>query len=365
MRRSKPDLKDRERLVDYVFNQGKTVAAAASLLDVKKRTAYSILNRFEKENRIELKKQSGRKPTFDENFEKKLIEFFERKPDATLVECQRSIERDPEHYGAAVPSIATIERILKKNRWTLKTLSPIPVARNSPRTIASREIYVSRLLDIEGAYEQKSIIYIDEMGRNLHCRRRFGRSLIGAPAIIEVPTQQGNNLSIAAAINCNGVVHYKSKFLSFKGSDFAEFLDELFQQLASVDKMVFIMDNAAIHHSSDVKSWFQVHRDRVRAFYLPPYSPFLNPIEECFSKIHYKIAQARPDTNNTLMMSVKDAFAAVTAENCRGWFSHSRQYHRCCLRKEPVLKKANGSCPEFRLLEDEGDESEIDELLMC
>ena len=224
---------------------------------------------------------------------------------------------------------------------------------------------MSRLLDIEGAYEQKSIIYMDEMARNLHCRRRFGRSLIGAPAVIEVPTQQGNNLSIAAAINCNGVVHYKSKFLSFKGSDFAEFLDELFQQLSSVDKLVFIMDNAAIHHSSDVKSWFQSHRDRVRPFYLPPYSPSLNPIEECFPNIHYKIAQARPDTNNTLMKSVKDASASVTAENCRGWFSHSRQYHGSCLRKEPVLKKANESCPEFSLLEDGRDGSEIDELLMC
>jgi len=59
MRRSKPDLKDRERLVDYAFNQRKTVAAAAPLLDVEKRTVYSILSRFEKENRIELKNRVG------------------------------------------------------------------------------------------------------------------------------------------------------------------------------------------------------------------------------------------------------------------------------------------------------------------
>ena len=43
---------------------------------------------------------------------------------------------------------------------------------------------------------------------------------------------------------------------------------------------VIIMDNCSVHHVSEVKSL--LHQAGILAFFLPPYSPDLNPIEEAF-----------------------------------------------------------------------------------
>ena len=43
-------------------------------------------------------------------------------------------------------------------------------------------------------------------------------------------------------------------------------------------RVYVVMDNGGAHHSKLVENWFAQQR-RLRPFYLPPYSPDLNPIE--------------------------------------------------------------------------------------
>jgi len=56
--------------------------------------------------------------------------------------------------------------------------------------------------------------------------------------------------------------------------------------------------------------------------YLPPYSPDLNPIEHMWSKIKSLLRKHRPRTADELALAIPSAFDRVTAEDCRGWFSH-------------------------------------------
>lgn len=39
------------------------------------------------------------------------------------------------------------------------------------------------------------------------------------------------------------------------------------------------MDNLRVHHSELVKKWLDKHKDKIEVFYLPSYSPELNPNE--------------------------------------------------------------------------------------
>jgi transposase len=43
-------------------------------------------------------------------------------------------------------------------------------------------------------------------------------------------------------------------------------------------RIVYFCDNAAYYHSKLIKEWLKVHQ-YVQVMYLPPYSPYLNPIE--------------------------------------------------------------------------------------
>ena len=89
--------------------------------------------------------------------------------------------------------------------------------------------------------------------------RALQRSIIGQPAYVNVPAQRGENLSICAGINVNRVVLFKTKFLSFKAEGFIEFLSMLINKLEPTAKHLLIMDNAPIHHSRNVKNWFNIN----------------------------------------------------------------------------------------------------------
>lgn len=345
----------RESVINYVFDKGESVSEVARLLELNKRTVYGICTVFTKENRIERKKANGRKCTFDFGQERLICAFWKLNADATLKECQDYIKSNPNLFDEADVSLTTIDRILRKHKITTKQLTKIPLARNSVETIKKRCEYVTSLLDLES--EDCYFIYVDEFGVNLHTRRSRGRSLIGQPAIIETPTSRGNNFSTCAGVSIDGVVYYRSQFRPFNHGSFLEFLDGLKAKLDLNLNNVLVMDNVALHKHSLVKQWFD--QNELKYLYLPPYSPFLNPIEECFSKIHTSVCLQRAANTNSLIRSVEIAFKTVTSDDLRNWFKHSRAYHTMALRREKILKEANKDCPPFRV--DDRPDEELDE----
>jgi transposase len=50
--------------------------------------------------------------------------------------------------------------------------------------------------------------------------------------------------------------------------------------IKDADRKVFlILDNLRTHHSKPVREWLEKHREKIEVFYLPSYSPELNPDE--------------------------------------------------------------------------------------
>ena len=47
----------------------------------------------------------------------------------------------------------------------------------------------------------------------------------------------------------------------------------------SEKKVFLILDNLKVHHSYLVKDWIKEHENRIEVFFLPSYSPELNPDE--------------------------------------------------------------------------------------
>ena len=57
-------------------------------------------------------------------------------------------------------------------------------------------------------------------------------------------------------------------------------------------------------------------------FYLPPYSPDLNPIEEAFAKLKALLRKAGARTREALLEAMGRALDAVTVRDARGFFEH-------------------------------------------
>ncbi len=73
----------------------------------------------------------------------------------------------------------------------------------------------------------------------------------------------------------------KLRFSLFEGSINAKILIKfLGRLLRDADRKVFlILDNLKVHHSKPVKKWLDKHADSIDVFFLPRYSPELNPDE--------------------------------------------------------------------------------------
>lgn len=58
-------------------------------------------------------------------------------------------------------------------------------------------------------------------------------------------------------------------------------------------KVVMILDNVRYHHAKLLKPFLEKYKDRFELFFLPPYSPDLNPMERIWWYMRKKITHNR------------------------------------------------------------------------
>ena len=80
------------------------------------------------------------------------------------------------------------------------------------------------------------------------------------------------------------------------------------------------MDNCPIHKQDEIDELIEARGAGV--VFLPTYSPDLNPIELCWSKVKTRLRALKPRTPDDLLQALVDAFATVTVSDIRGWFAH-------------------------------------------
>ncbi|KAG0737799.1 hypothetical protein G6F57_011932 [Rhizopus arrhizus] len=100
--------------------------------------------------------------------------------------------------------------------------------------------------------------------------------------------------------------------------------------------MFIVMDNCRIHHSRFVAD--TINNRGYKPLFMPPYSPFLNLIEECWSKIKKNIRRNPLDKVDHLTPRIAEACNLITKSDCRGWIRHAETYWERCLQKEKGLK---------------------------
>ena len=122
------------------------------------------------------------------------------------------------------------------------------------------------------------IIYIDEAGFNVWTQRTRCRALVGQRAVRTVNGQRRENITIILAVSPqHGVEKHQFNADGTTVSRFCDFFRELEERVRLEAPCIFVMDNAVCHRS--VRTISDVHTMR----YLPPYSPFLTPVENAFS----------------------------------------------------------------------------------
>lgn len=134
-----------------------------------------------------------------------------------------------------------------------------------------------------------------------------------------VPRNRGRALTMIAALTLDGVEALMTVEGGTSGAVFLTFVqDHLVPVLRPGDLVV--MDNLGAHHATGVKE--AIRAVRADVLYLPPYSPDLNPIELCWSKVKTRLRAAGARTVRRLRTAVAAAVETVTQTDAEGWFIH-------------------------------------------
>jgi transposase len=138
-------------------------------------------------------------------------------------------------------------------------------------------------------------VFVDETGAHTALTRLYGRAPRGQRLVAAVPEAHWRTTTLVSAIRQGGV----AAALVFEGAtDEAAFLTFVREQLAPclAPGDIVVLDNLAAHKVKGVAR--AIRKAGAGLWYLPPYSPDLNPIEKVWAKVkaHLRKADGYPAT---------------------------------------------------------------------
>lgn len=206
-----------------------------------------------------------------------------------------------ERFGIRL-SVWTVGRYLR--RWGFTPQKPLR------RAMEQNPEAVRRWLEEEyprirrqAKREKARIHWGDEMGvRSDHA---VGRSygLRGHTPVVP-GTGKRFGCHMISAITNHGELNFMVFVCSFNADVFLEFLERLVKQMER--KVFLIVDRHPVHRSRKVQEWLEKHQDQIRVFFLPPYSPELNPNEILNQDVKSNaVGRQRPNSQGELVKNLR------------------------------------------------------------
>jgi transposase len=81
---------------------------------------------------------------------------------------------------------------------------------------------------------------------------------------------------------------------------------------------IVVMDNLSSHKSKAVRE--AIRAAGAKLFFLPPYSPDLNPIEQAFSKLKTLLRKENARTIEQIEQCIAKLIKLIDQEECRNYF---------------------------------------------
>ena len=220
-------------------------------------------------------------------------------------------------------SISTISKFLSKQTFTRKKLS----FRAQQRNYELRSKYFTDV----AVFDPEMLVFVDETGSDKRSAlRKYGYALRGKPAVSERLLVKGKRYSAIAGLHMSGMLDVYVTNGSVNADIFCEYAERcllpyLLPYNGTNPNSVVVLDNAAIHHVDRVTEL--IEETGAIVMFLPPYSPDIMPIEECFSKVKsYLRANELLIQNLGSEAEIKDmiisAFASISSHECYNWVQH-------------------------------------------
>jgi transposase len=179
---------------------------------------------------------------------------------------------------------------------------------------ARREAWREQTADLD----LRRLVFIDESGAKTNMTRLYGRACGGQRVVDAAPRGQWHTTTMLSSMRLDG----STEALVVEGpTDAAVFQAYVEQVLAPRLRPgdIVVLDNLAPHKAPAALAALAAAGAQV--WFLPPYSPDLNPIEKMWSKVKAFLRKAEARTEEALFAAIAAALETITASDAANWFT--------------------------------------------
>jgi transposase len=163
-------------------------------------------------------------------------------------------------------------------------------------------------------------VFIDETWAKTNMTRTHGRCARGERLVAKAPFGRWRTLTFLAALRCDRLTAPCVIDGPINGESFRAYVEQVLVPVLAQGDIV-VMDNLGSHKSRAVRQ--AIRAVGAKLFFLPPYSPDLNPIEQAFAKMKTLLRKADARTTEETWRTIGALLDCFTPTECANYLSNA------------------------------------------
>ena len=171
----------------------------------------------------------------------------------------------------------------------------------------------------QGRLDPARLVFIDETWAKTNMTRRYGRAPRGQRLVAKVPQGRWRTLTFLAALRSDRIAAPCVIDGPINGESFLAYVEQVLVPTLKPGDIV-IIDNLGSHKGKAVRR--AIRAAGAKLFFLPPYSPDLNPIEQVFAKFKAALRKAAARTVTKLWHEIAKTLKTFSPQECAAYLKH-------------------------------------------
>jgi transposase len=172
----------------------------------------------------------------------------------------------------------------------------------------------------QGRFNPARLIFIDETWAKTNMTRVRGWAPRGRKLLAKVPQGHWRTLTFLAALRCDRIDAPCVIDGPINGESFLAYVEQVLVPTLKAGDIV-VIDNLGSHKGKAVRR--AIRATGAHLFFLPPYSPDLNPIEQVFAKLKTLLRKAAERTVEATWKRIGSLLPAFPPQECANYFRNS------------------------------------------
>lgn len=162
--------------------------------------------------------------------------------------------------------------------------------------------------------------FVDETWVKTNMTRTHGRCAKGQRLVAKVPHGRRETLTFIAALRCDGLTAPCLLDGPIDADSFLAWIEQFLVPTLRPGDIV-VMDNLSSHRDPAIRC--AIRNAGAKLFYLPKYSPDLNPIEQAFAKLKTLLRKADERSTDAVWKRIGSLLDQVSSDECAAYIKHA------------------------------------------